>query len=163
MIHEWFNAWPPWLAVFVVAMIPVLEMRASIPLGYFFLDMGLVPVLMWSFVGNLVPIPLVLQGLPVAERWARRWQPLRRGLDWFFGITRRRHSKKVERAEEVGLALFVALPLPGAGTWSGALAAHVLGLPLRSSLLSIFAGAVIEVAVIGAVVVSGEFLWLLVV
>jgi uncharacterized membrane protein len=108
----------------------------------------------------MLPIPALLALLPSAERWFRRSPRLATWMDRFFAHTRRRSSKTVERFEELGLALFVALPVPGTGAWTGALVSHVFALPRAASLLSIFLGVLLAAIAVTAIVASGRWLWL---
>lgn len=161
MIHEAFAGWPPWLVVLVVAALPVVELRGAIPLAVFVYDMSLFEAAIWSVLGNMAPIPFVLGLLPPIERWLRRSPRLTGWMDRFFAHTRRRSSKLVERFEEVGLAIFVGAPLPGTGAWTGALVAHIFGLPRGASLATIGAGVLLAAAAVTALVASGRWLWLL--
>lgn len=151
---------PPALIVFAVAMVPVLELRASLPLGVYGYDMPLVQAAAWSVIGNLVPMPLVLAALPTAERWVRRWAWAARAMDRLFARTRRRSSKLVERFEEAGLALFVAVPLPGTGAWTGALVAHLFALPRGASLATLAVGVVGAALIVASLIAAGNLVFL---
>lgn len=134
--------------VFILAMAPVLETRASIPYGAM-LDLPILEVLAVSLVGNLLPAPFLLWGLSSLERRA-----LKEGDGWLKRViasiyvdllfrVRKRGEKYIKRYGLLGLALFVAVPLPGSGVWTGSLLAHALGLRPKSSFVAIAVGAVI--------------------
>jgi len=119
------------LKVLILAISPVAELRAAIPLG---LALGLSPAVTFflALAGNLLPVPLLLWMfrvlVPLAPRlpkplgiWAGRY------LDW----QRRRHSPRFDRLGSWALVLFVAVPLPGTGAWTGSLLAALLGLEPR--------------------------------
>src|SRR5688500_18611406 len=150
---------PPALVVFVLAFLPVLEVRASIPVGLLYYKMGVPEVFLLSFVGNLLVIPVLHFTLPVAELIARKWAAFSRLLDNVFAFTRRKHSKKTERIEEASLFAIVALPLPGAGTWTAMLTAYVFGLAPSKTWPVVCLGAVVECVIITVVVVSGAAAW----
>jgi len=134
--------------VFILAMAPVLETRASIPYGAM-LGLPILEVLAVSLVGNLLPVPFLLWGLSSLERGA-----LKEGDGWLKRViasmyvdllfrVRKRGEKYIKRYGLLGLALFVAVPLPGSGVWTGSLLAHALGLRPKSSFVAIAVGAVI--------------------
>jgi uncharacterized membrane protein len=75
-------------------------------------------------------------------------------VEWVFARTRKR-SSLIQRYEKIGLALFVAIPLPFTGAWTGAIAAFLLGLPFRYSMLSIVCGVLIAGAIVTALSLLG--------
>jgi uncharacterized membrane protein len=156
---EALGATPPALVILVLAFLPVLEVRASIPVGLLYYEMSWVNVFLVSFVGNLLVIPVLFYGLPVLELIARKWERLARFLDKVFAFTRRKHSKKTERIEEASLFAIVALPLPGAGTWTAMLTAYVFGLGPRQTWPVVALGAIVECVIITAVVLTGAAAW----
>ena len=137
------------LMTFLVAMVPVIELRGAIPAG---IAAGLSPALACAaaVAGNLVPAPfIILLG--------------RRVMDWlrgapFFGpkvawLERRAHLKGrvVRKYRILGLVILVGIPLPGTGAWTGALVASVLDIRMRHALPAIFLGLVIAAAITTAV------------
>ncbi len=121
------------------SMIPVVELRGGIPFG---VTLGL-PV--WAafiaaVIGNLIPVPFIIVYIRRIFQWMRQRIPrLNRMVD---ALERKAHLKgqKVTKYKYLGLAVFVAIPLPGTGAWTGALAAAFLDMPLRRALPSIIAG-----------------------
>lgn len=134
----------------LVSMIPVVELRGGIPFGA---ARGL-PV--WAaylaaIIGNILPVPFILVYIRQVFHWMRRRFPrLNRLVD---RLERKAHLKgqTVTKYKYLGLMLFVAIPLPGTGAWTGALAAAFLDMPLRKALPSIFAGIVIAGAAISVI------------
>ena len=125
----------------LVSMIPVVELRGGIPFGT---ALGLPPwaALCAAVVGNLIPVPFIIVYLRRIFLWLRRRFPkLTRLVDQ---LGRKAHLKgrKVSKYKYLGLFVFVAIPLPGTGAWTGALAAAFLDMPLRRALPSIFLGVV---------------------
>ena len=128
------------LLVLFVAALPVLELRGAIPLGLG-MGMGHWHVFLLAVIGNLLPIyPLVFLLRPL-YRWLSRHDRARL-LDRLLARTRVK-SATVAKYGAVGLALFVAVPLPGTGAWTGALAAFLFGIPKRWALPAITVGTVI--------------------
>ena len=126
----------------MVSMIPVAELRLGIPFG---VARGL-PV--WAaylaaVVGNVLPVPFIVVYIRRIFLWMRRRLPWLNSL--VDKLEREAHLKgqTVTKYKYLGLLLFVAIPLPGTGAWTGSLAAAFLDMPLRKALPSIFAGIVI--------------------
>ena len=126
----------------LVSMIPVVELRGGIPFG---VTAGL-PV--WAafiaaVIGNLIPVPFIIAYIRRIFQWMRRRIPrLNRMVD---ALERKAHLKgqRVTKYKYLGLMLFVAIPLPGTGAWTGSLAAAFLDMPLRKALPSVILGVLI--------------------
>ncbi len=139
---DWVQQLPPPLAVFVVAMLPVFELRGGIPVGY---AMGMEsPLLIYlvAVAGNFVPVVPILTLLGPAERLLRRFKTMDRFFDWLFRRTVSR-SDLIKKYESLGLILFVAIPLPMTGAWTGSIAAYLFKLPLRMAIPCIILGILI--------------------
>ena len=134
---------------FLMAMVPVVELRGAIPLG---VAAGLSPAVaaVTAMAGNLTPVPCILLLL-------RRVFALMRKNAWLGPkvdrLERRAHLKgrKVRKYRTLGLVLLVAIPLPGTGAWTGALVADVLDIRMRTALPAIAAGVVIAGCITTAV------------
>ena len=149
------------MMTFVMAMVPVVELRGAIPLG---VAAGLPPVAaaVAAMAGNLVPVPFLLL-------LVRRVFRLLRGISWLGpridALERRAHLKgrTVKKYRTAGLVLLVAIPLPGTGAWTGAwtgaLVADVLDIRMRTALPAIALGVVIAGGITTAVTcgVAGLF------
>ena len=138
---------PPPVAVFLVAMLPVFELRGAIPLGY---AMGMEsPVLIYliAIAGNFAPVLPILFLLGPAERTLRRFKTMDRFFDWLFKRTVSR-SKLIKKYESLGLILFVAIPAPMTGAWTGSVAAYLFKLPLRMAIPCIILGILIAGVVV---------------
>lgn len=146
---------PEWLVVVLLTITPILEVRASIPVAMLFYGWHWFPTLVVAFLASLLIVPLAFGVLIVAERAARHVRWIARILDWLWLRTRRK-TLKAERAGHAGLFAIVALPLPGAGTWTACLAAYILGLPMRKSLVTIVLGAVVECIILVVIVLFFE-------
>lgn len=138
------------MAVVAISMLPVVELRGALPVGLFFFRPPLPfwKVLVLSIVGNMAPIPLVLLLLGCVIRILQRLPFLSNLLNWFLARTRRRVAA-VQRSAFWGLVLFVGIPLPGTGAWTGALAGWLLGLPYWRTLASIFVGVLLAGLAVG--------------
>jgi len=144
---------PHALTTFVLAMLPVSELRGAIPYAMTVGGMPWQQAFIISVIGNFVPvIPILLLLGPVSE-YLRRWPVFDRFFDWLFERTRRK-GKLIERFEALGVCLFVAIPLPMTGAWTGAAAAFVFGVRHRLAIPAIAAGILIA-GVIVTLVVTG--------
>lgn len=131
----------------LVSMVPVVELRGGIPYG---VAAGL-PV--WqayiaAFIGNLIPVPFILVYIRHIFKWIRRHMPkLNSVID---KLEKKAHLKgaTMQKYQYLGLAIFIAIPLPGTGAWTGALAAAFLDMRLKKA----FPAAVLGVAVAGLLI-----------
>ncbi len=138
-----FSSIPPWLAVILIAAIPVGELRLSIPIAIFKYGMDPISAFFLSLIGNMLPVIPILLYLEPVSNYLRRWKMWDRFFSWLFARTHRKHSKEFEKYGSIGLAIFVGIPLPATGAWSGCAAAFVFGFKFKNALLAIFAGVLI--------------------
>ena len=149
---------PQALVVLLIAALPILELRGAIPVAIIVFDFPWYYALLLAIVGNLLPVPFILLFLNAVTRWLSNIAFFNRVLNWLFERTRRR-GKIIERYERIGLVLFVAIPLPVTGAWTGSLAAVLFGLKFRHALLSIFAGVFIAGAIVTSLSLLGLVWW----
>ena len=126
------------LCVFICSMIPIIELRGAIPLGAG-LGMGLFETYFLSVIGNLIPVPFILLLIRAVLDFMKKIKGLRKIALWVEAKAEK-HKGKIEKYAYVGLFLFVAIPIPGTGAWTGALVAAFLDMRLRSAVPSIFLG-----------------------
>jgi uncharacterized membrane protein len=141
------------LVVLAIAASPISELRGAIPMAIVQFHFPWYYAFAISVIGNLLPVPFILLFLDTASRLLSKVRFFDRLLKWLFERTRRR-GKIIERYELIGLALFVAVPLPLTGAWTGSLAAVLFGLKFRHAFLSISIGVLIA----GAIVTSATLL-----
>lgn len=141
-LAEWLDVVPPPLAVFVLAMSPVGEVRVSIPVAILAYGMGWAEAFTWSLLGNFAVVPLLAWLYPAMERGLRRWSRMDGWIDRLYARTRHKVGERVRRFEEYAVFGFIATPVPGTGAWSGALVAHIFGLPFRAAAPYYYAGIV---------------------
>lgn len=126
----------------LVSMIPIVELRGGLPFG---VALGLpYPVAFTAAViGNILPAPFIVVYIRRIFQWMRRRLPRFNGV--VDKLENKAHLKgnKVNKYKYLGLFLFVGIPLPGTGAWTGSLAAAFLDMPLRKALPSIIAGVVL--------------------
>ncbi|MGD9118280.1 MAG: small multi-drug export protein [Dehalococcoidia bacterium] len=138
---------PRELIVIIISALPVLELRGALPVAINILHIPWY----WSFllviIGNLLPVPFILLFLESVAKGISRLDSGKRLVDWLFRRTRKR-GRIIERYERIGLTLFVAIPLPFTGAWTGSIAAFLFGLKFYRSLLLIFFGIIIAAVIV---------------
>lgn len=123
------QTWTHVFGVLLVAAAPLIELRGAIPLALFQYQFDPLPAFGLAVIGNLLPVAPLLLGLNALMRFAHRFPILAQGLAWWAKRTQRRQASSFERLGAVALVLFVAIPLPATGAWSGCLAAVLFGVP----------------------------------
>ncbi len=132
---------PKQLYVFLCSMLPLVELRGGIILGSG-LGIPWIENLMICVVGNMLPIPFILLFIRSILKWMKTTKHLSK-IALFIEDKAQKHSHKVQRYALFGLFLFVAIPLPGTGAWTGALIAALLDMRLKYSVPSIFFGVLV--------------------
>ena len=137
-----------YLYTFLISMVPILELRASVIYGA---ANGLewyivIPI---SIVGNMLPIPFILLFIRKILAWMKTTKHFARFALWLERKAEK-HSKRVLKYAFFGLVLFVGIPLPGTGAWTGALVAALFDLRMKSALPAIFIGLLLASAIMGA-------------
>ena len=125
------------LIIFIVSMLPILELRGGI-LSAGMLNVDMLRAFFICLVGTLLPIPFILLFIRQILEWMRntRFVKLVRRIE----AKAEEKSKSVEKYKTFGLYVFVAVPLPGTGAWTGALIAALLGMRFKHAMTSIVAG-----------------------
>jgi len=133
---------PNWFWIFFTSMIPWWEGRYAIVMAMTHFGWNWWEALPLVIIGNMLPIPFILLFFHYIEKWLRNFKFWANLMDWLFAKTRKRADAKIRRYEHLGLFLFVAIPLPFTGAWTGALIAYLFDLKFTKSLITIFIGVV---------------------
>jgi len=137
------------LKIFLTALTPIGELRASIPLGLTVFHQPIWIVFVVSIIGNMIPPMLILWLFPKISQWLMaKSRLMNRFLTWLFERTRKKTKDKIERYGDLALIIFVAIPLPNTGAWTGALAAWLFGIPFKKAVPNIFYGVLIAGVVV---------------
>lgn len=156
-IVELFAGVPRVWATVLLAAVPLGELRVALPVALTVYDLPLSWAFLLSIIGNMLPVYFLLIFFERTSAWARRVSPLAdRWLAWLFERTRQRLDERVKRYEHWALALFVAIPLPATGAWTGALAAFVFGLPRWRSFVAILVGVCVAAVIVGALTLGAS-------
>jgi uncharacterized membrane protein len=132
-IVHWMQGIPKEIVVIIVAALPIAELRGAIPLALAF-GMSIQKAFWLSILGNAIPvIPMLFLFQPVSK-WLSKLKIFARFFDW---LTKRtlKNSDSIQKYEMLGLAIFVAIPLPMTGAYSGAIAATLLKMKFRYALI----------------------------
>lgn len=138
-----FGAWAgtmlgKYIIVFIISLMPILELRGGL------LASSILGLPMWQsyficLIGNILPIPLILWLINPLFRHMRNWKHIGKFVTW---CEKKANSKKdqIEKLKYIGLFLFVGIPLPGTGAWTGCLIAALLDLDKKKSMLAAILG-----------------------
>lgn len=128
------------LIIFIISMMPILELRGGL-IAATLLGLKGLPSFIICFIGNIIPIPFILWLITPVFNWLKK-QKL------FSGMVNKLENKalskkeKIEKLQYIGLMLFVGIPLPGTGAWTGCLIAALLGMDKKKSLLYALLGVI---------------------
>jgi uncharacterized membrane protein len=151
---------PPEIATMIVGAAPISELRGAIPLAYGVYNFSILKAFFFSFIGNAIPVFLVTFLMEVAYKILSRFANFKKFFEWLFDRTRRKISGQYLKYGEIALVIFVAIPLPMTGAWTGALAAWLLGIKPKVAiplvLLGVLiAGIIVSILTVGAGKVFG--------
>lgn len=145
----------PHLCVFFCAMLPIIECRGAIPLGWA-LGLPWWQTFLLAFAGNLLPVPFILLLIRKILSWMRNSRVgfFRKVAAWLDRKVEK-HKSTIEKYSYWGVTLFVAIPLPGTGGWTGSLIASVLELDWKKSLPAVILGVTVACTVISVIFYGG--------
>ena len=144
----------PELIVMIISMIPIIELRGSIPVAIFLFNIPWLEAAILSIIGNMIPIPFILLLVDWFFNLISKVKIGRKFTEWLFTRTRKK-GKSIEKYEEIGLVIFVCIPLPGTGGWTGALAANIFGLRFWRSMFCILLGVVLAAIIVTVLSLMG--------
>ncbi|HOU20709.1 MAG TPA: small multi-drug export protein [Kiritimatiellia bacterium] len=153
--------------IVAISTLPIVELRGAIPVGHVLLPdankstrlgrddlQRSTRIFLWAVLGNMLPVPFILLLLGPLSNLCMRVPIGRRFFEWLFARTRRK-TADIEKYETLGLTVFVAIPLPATGAWTGAMAGWLLGMSFAHSMLSIFLGVLIAGVIMTALALLG--------
>ena len=146
-----------YLIVFLVSMVPLIELRGAIPYGVLF-GLPLWQTFLIAIVGNMLPVPIIFFFARRVLEWGAD-KPLIGRIFTFFLEKGHRGGEKLQTKAGRGLywalLLFVGIPLPGTGAWTGTLAASLLDMDFKKSCLACMGGVVLAGVIMGALSLMG--------
>jgi uncharacterized membrane protein len=136
------------LVTFIVSMLPVVELRLAIPMGVS-LGLSVWQAAVISVLGNILPVPFIIAFIRVVMDWLRtKSKTMQRFVQWLEAKGTGPKANRVRQFEFWGLLLFVAIPLPGTGAWTGALVAALLDVRMKRALPPIITGVVVAAVIV---------------
>lgn len=157
------NYMPKEIAVFLISMIPLIELRGAVPVGVG-LQLPVWKVMLIAVVGNMIPVPIIYLFARKVLVWGAD-KPVIGGIFKFCLEKGEKGGAKLEATAKGGLfialLLFVGIPLPGTGAWTGTLAASILNMGFKKSVLAVSLGVIlaaiimVTVSLLGFGVVNG--------
>jgi len=136
-------------------MLPIAELRGAIPVAIVEFNMAWYYAFPIAYVGNLLPVPFIFYLIERVRRLTARMGVVGIWVERFLNRTRRR-AEFIERYGKIGLMLFVAVPLPVTGAWTGIIAAYLIGMRFRDTIAPVCAGVLISGTIVTILSVQGE-------
>lgn len=144
-----------YILVFLVSMVPLIELRGAIPIGLSTLlgdPLPVLPLYIVCVIGNMLPVPLIF----FFARKVLEWGADKKFIGKFFRFCLEKGEKGGRKLQEkagrglyVALFLFVGIPLPGTGAWTGTLAASFLDMDFKKSSIAVMAGVILAGIIMG--------------
>lgn len=140
-----------YLIIFFISMVPLIELRGAIPYAVLF-DLPLLPSYIICILGNMIPVPIIF----LFARKVLEWGADKPVIGKFFTFCLEKGHKGGAKLQEkagrglfVALLLFVGIPLPGTGAWTGTLAASLLDMDFKSSVVAVLLGIILAGIIMG--------------
>jgi len=142
-----------YIIVFLVSMVPLIELRGAIPYAVYF-NLPLLPSYIIAIIGNMIPVPLIYLFARKILDWGKDKKLIGKFCK-FCLVKGEKGGKKLEAKAKnglyVALLLFVGIPLPGTGAWTGSLAASILDMDFKKSILAVMLGVILAGIIMGLV------------
>ena len=145
----------PYILIVLISMIPIIESRGSIPYGILILNLPWQNVVFVSIIANfLITIPIIYLLDPISN-YLRRFYIFEKFFNWLFARSQKK-GRVIDRLKLLGLIIFIGIPLPITGAWTGCVAANVFGLNKFHTLIGVFLGILLSVMIITVVTITGK-------
>ncbi|MFH1192162.1 MAG: small multi-drug export protein [bacterium] len=153
-----FKSIPPQIATMIIAMLPIAELRVSIPVALAGYKLSLASAFFWSVLGNIIPALIILKYIGPISEWLRKKSAgFNKFFTWWFKRTESKFHDSFLKYGSVALIIFVAIPLPMTGAWSGALAAFLFNIPPQKAFWLITSGVILTGIIITIATKLGIF------
>lgn len=151
-----------YIYIFLIAMVPLIELRGAIPVAYGIHTANPDFSLLWSYIiiaiGNILPVPFIYLFARKVLEWGKDKRFIGRFFTWCLEKGEKGGKKLQEKAGRGlywALVLFVGIPLPGTGAWTGTLAASFLDMDFKKSVLAVIGGVILASVIVGLVCTLG--------
>ena len=147
------------ILTFLVSMVPIVELRGAIPFGVLKCQVPWQQAVIISMIGNMIPVPIIFFFARKVLEWGADKPVIGKFFSWCLEKGHRGGEKLKAKAGDKGmfwaLMLFVGVPLPGTGAWTGTLAASMLDLDFKKSVIAVVCGVALAAAIITTVTALG--------
>lgn len=162
------NTFTQYLACFIISMVPLIELRGAIPVAYIFEGLNpdgfnLLLGYILIAVGNMIPVPIIF----FFARKVLEWGAKKRVIGGFFRFFLDKGHKGGQKLQSkagqglfVALMLFVGIPLPGTGAWTGTLAASILDMEFKESIIAVVCGVALAGIIVSIICALGFGAWI---
>jgi len=157
ILLHWLKDLPKDYIIIIVAALPISELRGAIPLALSF-GMSLPKAFWLAILGNCIIVAPALFLFEPVTKFLRKFKIWSRFFDWIFERTRK-NSDAIQKYEALGLVIFVAIPLPITGAWSGVIAASLFKIRFRYAFLAIVAGVICAGLIVSTLCALGILSW----
>ena len=145
----------PYIIIVLISMIPVIESRGSIPYGILVLNLPWYNVVFVSIIANfLITIPIIYLLDPVSK-YFRRFYISKKFFNWRFARSERKGGI-INKLQVLGLIIFIGIPLPITGAWTGCVAANIFRINKFYTLIGVFLGILLSVMIITGLTLTGQ-------
>ena len=147
-----------YLLIFLISMVPIIELRGAVPIG---IGMDLNPILsiIVCVIGNMIPVPFIHIFARKFLSWGAKQKIIGKICSFFIQkgekASRRLSSKKGHYGIMLALILFVGIPLPGTGAWTGSLGASFLNLDLKTTTTAVIIGVILAGSIMTVISLCG--------
>ena len=156
-----------YLYIFLIAMVPIVELRGAIPIAYTLKattspDLNIFLSYIIIAIGNMIPVPFIFFFARRILEWGKDKKVIGKFFSWCLKKGEKGGQKlqsKAGRGLYVALLLFVGIPLPGTGAWTGTLAASFLDMDFKKSVLAVIGGVVLASIIVGVLCTLGFGAW----
>lgn len=143
------------LILILLTLVPFLELRASIPYGIFKTDLHWSLVFIVCVVFNIILAPVIYFFLDKIVHLFLKIKSIDKCWQWWTERTQKRIKKYVDKYGEIGVAIFIGIPLPGSGVYSGALGSYLIGLSYKKFIKAVILGVLIAGVIVLIVSLTG--------
>lgn len=141
-----------YLIVLFISMVPIIELRGALPVAVVTMGLPTIPSFIICIIGNMIPVPFIF----FFARKLLEWGAEKKYIGRFFNFCLEKGHKGGEKLKQkagkglfLALLLFVGIPLPGTGAWTGTLAASILDMDFKKSVIAVVAGVLLAGVIIG--------------
>ena len=141
-----------YILVFLVSMVPLIELRGAVPIGLGY-SLPIIPLYAICILGNMLPVPFIFLFARKVLIWGQDKKIIGKFFKWCLEKGEKGGKKLQEKAGKKGLflalLLFVGIPIPGTGVWTGTLAASILDMDFKTSIIAVMLGVVLAGIIMG--------------